>query len=558
MKRKMVALLLTLATSVSLLGGCGTGGDTASSGDAGDKEEPVEISILMYGIDAMSGVQKDSVTKAVEEEIGVTMNIISTSGMDILAEMNAMIASDDLPDIVCGVNDDQRSLLLKSEQVIPLDDLVEQYGGEITNKEAGKTGLELSKEFYSDDSGQLYFIPFQTGEDRSAGFPTTAPYIRWDVYEKIGAPPVQDMDDLLNVLKQMQDAYPETEDGKKVYAISGCLADSAWNTYSMTAAEAFIGFRKFGYGLVGVNTYNPSELIYALETPESPTWRLFEFYNKAYQMGILDPDSLTMKWDQWTEKIAAGQVLYSPLDFSSTVVMNDPNKVFLPVPFENYENDSFTASYNYALGSFTYAITKRCEHPEKAMELLNFAWSYDGASLFENGVQGETWDIIDGKPQMLEEYVQARIDGTADQILFGAFYGPFMNEDTDEPINLTRTSAYYEKYVRTEAAKEYCEMYGVESPIENFTKVKNHVYEVVWDSIYKKDTDELENIDNNIQLYFLTNIPKVVAAESDEEFAEMREQIMTDINAMGAEELVAALKETYDSQAPRVLEILGE
>ena len=49
-----------------------------------------------------------------------------------------------------------------------------------------------------------------------------------------------------------------------------------------------------------------------------------------------------------------------------------------------------------------------------------------------------------------------------------------------------------------------------------------------------------------------------MAAESDEEFAEMREQIMTDINAMGAEELVAALKETYDSQAPRVLEILGE
>ncbi len=33
---------------------------------------------------------------------------------------------------------------------------------------------------------------------------------------------------------------------------------------------------------------------------------------------------------------------------------------------------------------------------------------------------------------------------------------------------------------------------------------------------------------------------------------------MSDINAMGAEELVAALKETYASKAPRVQEILGE
>ena len=558
MKRKMTALLLALATSVTLLAGCGGDGGGQGENDGQDAEEKVKLTILMYGIEAMSGVQKDSVTKAVEEKTGITMDIISTSGMDILAEMNAMIASDDLPDIVCAVNDDQRSLLMKSEQVIPLDDLLEEYGGEITGKEAGQKGIELSKEFYSDDSGQLYFVPFQTGEDRSAGFPQTAPYIRWDIYEQIGAPPVENMDDLLNVLKQMQDAYPETEDGKKVYAISGCLADPAWNTFSMTAAESFIGFRKFGYGLVGINTYNPTELINAMETEDSPTWRLFKFYNRAYQMGILDPDALTMKYDQWIEKASAGQVLYSPLDFSQQVVMNDSSKFFMPVPFETYENDSFTSSYNYAAGNFTYAISKKCEHPEKAMELLNFAWSYEGASLFVNGVQGETWDIVDGEPQMLEEYVQAVRDGTEDSVLFPAFFGPFMNEDTDQPINLTKTSAYFEKYVSTDAAKEYCEMYDVASPIENFTKAKNHVYHVAWDSAYKKENDDMETIDNNIQLYFLTNIPKVVAAETDEEFEEMRQTIMNDIDAMGAQELIESLEETYNAGAARMENILGE
>ena len=59
----------------------------------------------------------------------------------------------------------------------------------------------------------------------------------------------------------------------------------------------------------------------------------------------------------------------------------------------------------------------------------------------------------------------------------------------------------------------------------------------------------------------LKNAPQVgcVGVQREgEEFAQMREQIMSDINAMGAEELVAALKETYASKAPRVQEILGE
>lgn len=557
MIKKMIATLLSVVISVSLFGGCGSdSGGTKMNGQ--DTEESTKLTILMYGIEAMSGVQKDSVTKAVEEKLGITMDIISTSGMDILAEMNAMIASDDLPDIVCGVNDDQRSLLLTSEQVIPLDELVEKYGNEITNKEAGKRALELSKTFYSDESGQLYFIPFQAGQDQCAGFPQTAPYIRWDIYEKIGAPPVENMDDLLNVLKQMQDAYPQTEDGKKVYAISGCLADPAWNTFSMTAAEAFIGFRKFGYGLVGVNTNNPEELINAMETEDSPTWKLFEFYNKAYQMGILDPDALTMKYDQWVEKAKAGQVLYSPLDFSGQVVMNDSSKLFMPVPFETYQNNSFTSSYDYMSGNFTYAISKKCENPEKAMELLNFAWSYEGASLFVNGVQGETWDIVDGEPQLLEEYVNGIKEGTTEGVLFPTFFGPYMNEETNQPINLMKTSTYFETYVSNDAAKEYCEKYGVSSPIENFTKVENHVYNVVWDSLYKKETDEMENIDNNIQLYFLTNIPKVVVAENDEQFAEMRQKIMDDINDMGAQELVESVKKTYTDGAEKLKNILGE
>ena len=556
MGKKMWIFLMMSAMLASLVTGC-AGRDSGAPAEGGSTGEKVKLTVLMNGVAQMSGVQDDHVTKAVEEKLGITMDIISTSGMDLTAELNALIASDDLPDIVVGITPEQRQLLVDSEQIIPLDGLVEQYGGEITNKKAGQQALEFSKKYYSDESGQLYFIGLRAGEDYDSSFPTVAPYIRWDIYKQIGAPKIENMDQMLDVLKQMQDAYPETEDGKKVYAVSGCLADPGWNTFSLSSAEAFIGFRKLdNYGLVGTNIYDVTGYINAMENADSPTWQLFQYWNKAYQMGILDPECVTMKYDQWVEKIQAGQVLYAPFSWFATVpVMNDPNKTFLPVTFENFENDSFTCSYAYTPGADPYAISKKCKYPERAMELLNYAWSYEGSYLFQNGVQGENWDIIDGEPQYLDAYVQGLNDGTAEAVLFGSFFGPFMNEDTNQPIALSKTASYFEKYKCTGVVKEYCDQYGITAPVQNYTKAGYHIWDEAWQKGLQAYTGDLKEIDSRIQDYVLTNIPKMVLAETDEEFETMRLKFMEDINAMGAQELYESRIEDYQNTVKEVLEM---
>lgn len=559
MGKKMWIVLVMSAMLASLVSGC-AGKDSGATAEGGSTGEKVKLTVLMNGVAQMSGVQDDPVTKAVEERLGITMDIISTSGMDLTAELNALIASDDLPDIVVGITPEQRQLLVDSEQIIPLDGLVEKYGGEITNKKAGQQALEFSKKYYSDESGQLYFIGLRAGEDYDSSFPTVAPYIRWDIYNQIGAPKIENMDQMLDVLKQMQDAYPETEDGKKVYAVSGCLADPGWNTFSLSSAEAFIGFRKLdNYGLVGTNIYDVTDYINAMENADSPTWQLFQYWNKAYQMGILDPECVTMKYDQWVEKIQAGQVLYAPFSWFATVpVMNDPNKTFLPVTFENFENDSFTCSYAYTPGADPYAISRKCKYPERAMELLNYAWSYEGSYLFQNGVQGENWDIIDGEPQYLDAYVQELNDGTAEAVLFGSFFGPFMNEDTNQPIALSKTAAYFEKYKCTGVVKEYCDQYGITAPVQNYTKASYHIWDEAWQKGLQAYTGDLKETDSRIQDYVLTNIPKMVLAETDEEFETMRLKFMEDINDMGAQELYESRIEDYQNTVKEVLEMQNE
>ena len=42
----------------------------------------------------------------------------------------------------------------------------------------------------------------------------------WDYYKGVGAPKLNNLDDLLNALKQMQEKYPKTPDGKPIVPIT--------------------------------------------------------------------------------------------------------------------------------------------------------------------------------------------------------------------------------------------------------------------------------------------------------------------------------------------------
>ncbi|MGE4628316.1 hypothetical protein ACEWFW_07915 [Bifidobacterium catenulatum subsp. kashiwanohense] len=50
--------------------------------------------------------------------------------------------------------------------------------------------------------------------------PTFGPFVRWDYYKEIGYPKVATLEDLLPVLKQMQDKAREETGSDDVYALS--------------------------------------------------------------------------------------------------------------------------------------------------------------------------------------------------------------------------------------------------------------------------------------------------------------------------------------------------
>ena len=61
------------------------------------------------------------------------------------------------------------------------------------------------------------------------------PYLRWDLYAQLGYPKIDTIEDLLPILKQMQELSPTNEDGEPVYAFSflqglGCEHDECCET----------------------------------------------------------------------------------------------------------------------------------------------------------------------------------------------------------------------------------------------------------------------------------------------------------------------------------------
>jgi hypothetical protein len=554
---RFLSITIVLALLFTLFG-CGTSGNTdkqqssqpASSQTAAPSSGPAEkekvtLTILMNLTEKLVGVQDDPVAKDIENKTGITLDITSTVGMDLDKQLGALTAANDLPDIVfAGRLPQQRQMLLDAQAIIPLDDLLKTNGTEIINKKAGQYVIDFSKKFYSKD-GKLYFIPVRAGVDLQAGFPLTAPYIRWDLYKAIGSPEVMNMDDLLNVLKQMQDKFPKTPEGKKAYAISGCLGDADWNTFSLTAALAFTGYRSIDApNINGIDTSNLSSLLPDAIDKNGQIWNVLKLFNKAKQMGILDPDAATMKYDQWVNKLKAGQVYYQPFGwlYNST---GDPEKIFLPVPFTGSSINAFTCDYAYSQGQFPYAVSKNCKYPDRAMDLFNYCWSYEGAYNLMNGIQGTNWSMTDGKAQLAEAHAQELKAGKGSSPYF-QFAGPLVDERTNSPIYLFYSQDYFDKYVMDSVTKEYCQKYNVLSPVENFRKIANHTWDEAWTYGMTAYSGELKDINMKVQNYCSLNYAKVLITKNDKDFSDAQDKFIKDILDMGAQKLYDFSKADYE------------
>ena len=566
-KQSKLALFISIVLVFPTLFGCGSkdsGNDSAATTAAGEStaagvtvkeevKEPVTLTIMGSNLisgNAMDGLQTDPVAKEIERLIGVTMNIISMQSQnDFKAKVQAMAVSGDLPDIVqfdAGDNTFVQkimSVLIKSDSIISLDELVKTNGQNWLNNPRLKFNLEYNKKFVSNGENKLYFIPTNAGYQSNLGNPFVAGYIRWDYYKEIGYPQVKSPEDLINVLSQIQKNHPKAPNGKNAYGLSFWVD---WG-YELPAELIMLD----GYlnnSILEVDISNNE--VKPLFDKDSSFWKWTRFIYDAKQKGILDPDSYTMKYDQWTSKLKAGEMYFMTTGWNAYALEGEAEQGFAPLDYIEEGSNKTDVNYGNAAGQRYNYISRNCKYPERAMDFFNFLGSDEGMTLIYNGIEGQTWDMVEGKPQFKQEVMDERNkpNGGKSGELYGFKYAVFpaltglqINPSTNRPYDFLQSSEYVQQTMRpyeTDCARHY----NVNTLGEIFKKYEFNGYLNPIGNAMPGAEGDIKVALDKINEYTANNWAKPILAKNDAEFEALRDQFIKDLYDMG-------FKQVYDWMA---------
>ncbi len=336
---RILALLLSMVMALGLLAGCGgTPAAPSNSGPVDPANDPLinneeTINLTVFSQTAnWSGAQTGWAATLLKDKFNIELTIIP----DTNGAYQTRMEGKNLGDIVVwGTNGDD--YVAAVEQGLLFDwneeDLVNTYGPYIAENFAA--GLEANKALNAD--GKAYGIANDiTGTEGQHDIFVYDWGVRWDLYEQLDHPEVNDLDDLADVLEQMKGICPTGDDGKPVYAVSiwpDWDGDNVMYVKSMASAYFGTDGDKFGMG-----QYDAADgKFYPNLDADSPYLKSLKFFNNLYRKGLVDPDSMTQTYDQMMPKMQNGNCLMSIFGYAGTNLYNSPKHI------RDAENPKFMA-----------------------------------------------------------------------------------------------------------------------------------------------------------------------------------------------------------------------
>ena len=248
MKKKLLSVFVCVALVATIVAGCGKK-DTQTSGGTGKYSKFITVDVF-DGLANYQGIQSGWFAKIVKDKFNMELNIIAPNvagGGDTLFQTRS--TAGDLGDlIIYGADDGKLQNMVTAGLVLDLTDMLKDKA--IVTKY--KNAIDSLNSLVKEDG--IWGIPSSVSEqpatNPSEGLdPTFGPYLRWDAYKAAGYPKMNTLEDLLPVLKAMQDKVPKSDSGKPTYSIS-LFKD--WDGNMMCLAKqptCFYGYDELGFVL---------------------------------------------------------------------------------------------------------------------------------------------------------------------------------------------------------------------------------------------------------------------------------------------------------------------
>jgi len=577
-RRSMLGGGLGLALAGLGLSACSSGGgaDIAEGPfpDTWDQELTVDV---FDGLANQMGNQPGWFGHLVREEFSLTLNVIAPNvagGGDTL--YNTRVAAGDLGDVI--VTDVGQKL----------DELVD--GGLLTDLTPYYEHMTSASRFdaavqkASEGKDGLYAIPTQVSTlkptEPSEGIdPTFGPFLRWDLYKEVGYPEIGTLEDLLPVLKAMQEAQPTADNGKRVYALS-LFAD--WDGNYMNNAKqpcCYYGYDEVGFVLAKADGSDFQSIL----DPDSLYVRVLRWFFEANRLGILDPESTTQNYDTLFSKVQAGQVLFSFWPWQGQAAYNTEANLaegrgFMIAPLADQRIFSYGASIYGA--EQVFAVGADAEDPQRAAAFID--WLYSSAGVYANssqtmgaaGPQGLTWELdADGNPELTDFGRQALLgDGAEVPAEWGGgdyidgsswlnvttVLGNDLDPETGAPFNYKMWETYQASVSNPLVDDWAGRMGGAATTMEYL--VANDMVAVAPGASYvaPEDSSEVETIRNQVKAVIIENSWKMAFASDEAEFDALLEGLRTTADGLGYQTVLEVDMANAEEQAALREEVAAE
>ena len=591
MRRKRLASLALAAvmTASVVFAGCGQGETTqapASSGtepaaagtesgtEAGTEaaaaqgaapvvSHDTEMTIEIYDKAAnYQGIQAGWFGKVLKDKFNIQLNIIApqVSG-DANSLYQTRSASGNLGDIVIIDNSEMQDCV-EAGLIMDIGDIIGSY----ENLTKYKEQIDLFNGTMNGvEAGSVYAIPCNMNSNGPTAFVgtevTSAPRVPWDLYEGLGCPELKTTDDLLNMLKDMQDKYPTNAAGDKAFAIT------MWKDWDGTSIEnANLLTKWFGQEVRESVLLGNDNTIMPLTDKNGGYYKALKFFFKANQMGLVDSDAATQDWTTACDSKMKQKRVYLfwynwQNGFWNTPEHGQNRENYMYVPVE--ELNFFQTADSYYGDGRVWGVGSQVDEEKKLriMELLDWLASPEGLTYQHNSLEGFIYTVNDDGTYTLTKEGQDRFTGDLQvpEELGGGSWSDGNNQINQWIVGSAEknpvTGEYFETSLwsstiemnQTATINEWSEKFGAKNEVE-YMRNKDQLGMVANVNIpLGSDSTDIALVRSQCKSVVCDASWRMVFAADEAQFDQMWDDMCTQLEGFGWNDLVAFDTEKYQA-----------
>lgn len=549
-KKRLSLLLAVMMMATFVLAACG--GDSGNSANGGQKEnggtdaqqeeklEPMTMTYYSADSNANWVNMQDAIGKKLTEKTGVTIQAeYAVDGSN--QKLPLMVASGEYPDLVFAKGD--ANLFVDAGAFIDLTDLIEEHAPNIKKV----YGDYMSRLKWSNEDEAIYVLPTLAAVDHEALDAGGTFQIQHEVLKELGYPELKTVKDYENALKEYYEKHP-TIDGQPTIPLT--LNADGWRIMISVTNPAFIatGVSDDGEYYIDPET-TEAKLHY--KRPEEKEY--FRWLNHMNASGLLDKETFVQKTDQYEAKISSGRVL-GVIDQewgfgNATNALRSAGKenrtyARFPIQLDETTKDATFQDTGYVAG-WGVGITTSAKDPVRIIKFLDYLASEEGQILMNWGIEGEHYNVVDGKrviPEEIQErktYDNANFTKETGIGLYNAIfprYGDGVKDSTGNYFTTNFPETIKENY--TPSAKETLKAYGVEMWKDLWPK-KEEFPVKPWGVAYNIPVPSDSNINityKKVEEITRKRIPEIILADPAK-FDQLYDQFIKELNDAGAEKM---------------------